>query len=309
MRFKQLGMPLAMICLLALFAGFGGSAAAQQQPPPQGKPESKQQQEQDEAAAKKAQEEAKAKFAAMKGHFDAGTAALEQAKGIRAQMDKLPKDQQAPLQGQLDMTSGTAVTELQAALSGTTDTDSNHPLILAKLGESYETDAKYAEAADAYQKAVVLKPDPAYYNNLGNSLARIGKTDEATAAYQQAIMLDPMNTAMYWRNLAVGLYNTGKIKESLDPLRKATDADPKSAQAWYLLGAALVFTMEFKQDGDKLVPVMQPGTMEAYQKAIDLDPNGPYGAQAKQGLEALQAMGIGIDTKAGQRAAPKKKNN
>ena len=25
------------------------------------------------------------------------------------------------------------------------------------------------------------------------------------------------------------------------------------------------------QDGDKLVPVMQPGTMEAYQKAIDLD--------------------------------------
>ncbi len=65
--------------------------------------------------------------------------------------------------------------------------------------------------------------------------------------------------------------------------------------------------MEFKQDGDKLVPVMQPGTMEAYQKAIDLDPNGPYGAQAKQGLEALQAMGIGIDTKAGQRAPAKKK--
>jgi len=305
MRLKQFGMPFAMIGLLSLFAGFGGSAAAQQQP--QGKPDAKQQQE-DEAAAKKAQEEAKAKFAAMKGHFDAGTAALEQAKGIRAQMDKLPKDQQASMQGQLDMTAGTAITELQAALAGTTDTDSNHPLILAKLGESYEADAKYPEAADAYQKAVMLKPDPAYYNNLGNCLARIGKTDEATAAYQQAIMLDPMNTAMYWRNLAVGLYNTGKIKESLDPLRKATDADPKSALAWYLLGAALVFTMEFKQDGDKLVPVMQPGTMEAYQKAIDLDPNGPYGAQAKQGLEALQAMGIGIDTKAGQRAAPKKKN-
>jgi tetratricopeptide (TPR) repeat protein len=167
------------------------------------------------------------------------------------------------------------------------------------LGESYETDGKYAEAADAYGKAVMGKPDPAYYNNLGNCLARIGKTDEATAAYQQAIMLDPMNTAMYWRNLAVGLYNTGKIKESLDPLQKATAADPKSAQAWYLLGAALVFTMEFKQDGDKLVPVMQPGTMEAYQKAIELDPNGPYGAQAKQGLEALQAMGIGIQTKSG----------
>ncbi len=303
---KQFGLPFAVICLLSLFAGFGGSAAARPQQQQQ-KPESKEQQKADEEAAKKAQEDAKAKFAAMKGHFDAGTMALDQAKAIRAQMDKLPKDQQASMQGQLDMTSATAITELQAALEGTTDTDSNHPLVLAKLGEAYETDGKYAEAAADYQKAVMGKPDPAYYNNLGNCLARIGKTDEATAAYQQAIQLDPMNTAMYWRNLAVGLYNTGKIKESLDPLRKATDADPKSAQAWYLLGAALVFTMEFKQDGDKLVPIMQPGTMEAYQKAIDLDPNGPYGAQAKQGLEALQAMGIGIDTKAGQRAPAKKK--
>jgi tetratricopeptide (TPR) repeat protein len=293
---RQLGTSIAFFCLLSLFAGWSGKAFAQQQP----KQDAKQQQEEQEAQ-KKAQEEAKAKFAAMKGHFDAGTMALDQAKGIRAQMDKLPKDQQASLQGQLDMTSATAITELSAAVDGTADTDTNRPLVLAKLGEAYETDGKYADAAGTYQKAVALKQDPAYYNNLGNCLARVGKTDEATAAYQQAIMLDPMNTAMYWRNLAVGLYNTGKIKESVDPLKKATEADPKSAQAWYLLGAALVNTMEFKQDGDKLVPVMQPGTMEAYQKAIELDPNGPYGTQAKQGLEALQAMGIGIDTASGSK--------
>ena len=295
---RQLSTWIAFFCLLSLFAGLSGKAFAQAK--------SKEQQA-DEEAQKKAQEEAKAKFAAMKGHFDAGTMALEQAKSIRAQMDKLPKDQQASMQGQLDMTAGTAVTELQAALDGTGETDNNRPLVLAKLGESYETDGKFADAAATYQKAVALKMDPAYYNNLGNCLARIGKTEEATAAYQQAIMLDPMNTAMYWRNLSVGLYNTGKIKESIDPLRKATDADPKSAQAWYLLGAALVNTMEFKQDGDKLTPVMQPGTIEAYQKAIDLDPNGAYGAQAKQGLEALQAMGIsGITTASGSKNAKKK---
>src|SRR4029077_15729514 len=100
---------------------------------------------------------------------------LEQAKGIRAQMDKLPKDQQASMQGQLDMTAGTAITELQAALEGTAETDNNRPLVLAKLGESYETDGKFADAAATYQKAVALKMDPAYYNNLGNCLARIGK--------------------------------------------------------------------------------------------------------------------------------------
>jgi tetratricopeptide (TPR) repeat protein len=262
----------------------------------------------DAAQAETKAAEARAKFAAMKGHFDAGTAALEQAKQTRAQMDKLPKDQQAPLQGQLDTTSGTAITELKAAVDATPDDSPNRHIVLAKLGDAYETDGKYTDAADAYGKAIALHPDPGYYNNEGNSLARTGKVDDALVAYQKAIALDPMNTAMYWRNFAVGLYNTGRIKESVDPLRKATDADPKSAQAWYLLGAALVNTMEFKQDGDKVIPVMQPGTIEAYQKAIDLDPNGPYGAQAKQGLEALQAMGVGgINTKLNQPTGKNKK--
>ena len=259
-----------------------------------------------EEAEKKASE-SRAKFAAMKGHFDAGTAALEQAKQLRAQMDKMPKDQQAASQGQLQDTAGKAVSELQQALEGTAETDPNRNIVLARLGDAYETTGKYGEAAEAYTKAVALKPDPGYYNNLGNCLARTGKVDDALGAYQKAIELDPTNTAMYWRNFAVGLYNTGRIKESLDPLRKATTADPKNAQAWYLLGAALVNTMEFKHDGDKLVPVLQPGTIEAYQKSIDLDPNGPYASQAKQGIEALQSMGVGIDTKVNQKPAKDQK--
>jgi tetratricopeptide (TPR) repeat protein len=266
-----------------------------------------QQTEQAAEAAKK-NEEAKAKFSAMKQHFDAGSAALEQAKQTRAQIDKMPKAEQASAQGQLDQVDTTAVTEFSAALEQTSETDPNRNIVLARLGEAYEVDNKYSDAAAAYAKAVALKPDPSYYNNLGNSLARTGKTDDALTAYQKAIELDPMNTAMYWRNFAIGLYNTGRIKESVDPLKKATDADPKNAQAWYLLGAALVNTMDFKQEGDKLVPVLQPGTQEAYQKAIQLDPNGTWGAQAKQGLEALQAMGVGIDTKVNTRPAnPKKK--
>jgi tetratricopeptide (TPR) repeat protein len=183
-------------------------------------------------------------------------------------------------------------------------TDANRGLVLARLGEAYEITGKYADAASTYQQAVAVKPDPASYNNLGNSLARTGKVDDALTAYQKAIDLDPNNTAMYWRNFAVGLYNSGRIKESVVPLKKATEADPKgpqAAQAWYLLGAALVNTMEFKTEGDKVTPIMQPGTVEAYQKAMELDPNGVYGAQAKDGLEQLQAMGLGISTKVNQR--------
>jgi tetratricopeptide (TPR) repeat protein len=166
--------------------------------------------EQATEAAKK-NEEAKAKFTAMKQHFDAGNAALEQAKQTRAQMDKMPKDQQASSQGQLDQADATAVTEYTAALEQTSETDPNRNIVLARLGEAYEVDNKYSDAASAYSKAVALKPDPSYYNNLGNSLARTGKIDDALNAYQKAIELDPMNTAMYWRNFAIGLYNTGLL--------------------------------------------------------------------------------------------------
>ena len=267
--------------------------------------QSKQTEEAAEAAKKN--EEAKAKFTAMKQHFDAGNTALEQAKQTRAQIEKMPKDQQAAAQGQLDQADTTAVSEFSAALEQTAETDPNRNIVLARLGEAYEVNNKYSDAASAYAKAVALKPDPSYYNNLGNSLARTGKIDDALGAYQKAIELDPMNTAMYWRNFSIGLYNSGRIKESVDPLKKATAADPKNAQAWYLLGAALVNTMDFKQEGDKMVPVLQPGTQEAYQKAIELDPNGVWGAQAKQGLEALQAMGVGIDTRINTRPSNQKK--
>jgi tetratricopeptide (TPR) repeat protein len=260
-----------------------------------------------EEAAKKAAEN-REKFASMKAHFDAGNTALEAARATRAQMDKLPRAEQASLQPQLSSGAGTAITEYNAALEVLSPTDANRGLVLARLGEAYELTQKYTEAAGAYQQAVAAKPDPAFYNNLGNSLARTGKVDDALAAYQKAIELDPTNTAMYWRNFAVGLYNSNRIKESVEPLKKATEADPKSAQAWYLLGAALVYTMEYKTEGDKTIPIMQPGTIEAYQKAIELEPNGPYGAQAKDGLEALQAMGVGINTKVNQRPANNNNN-
>ena len=258
----------------------------------------------DQEAAAQAAAEARAKFASMKVRFDAGLAALEQAKATRMQMDGLPRDQRASMQGQFTQSSGTALSELSAALEGISPTDSNRGLVLARLGEAYELTEKYEDAARTYQEAVASKPDPASYNNLGNSLARTGKVDEALAAYQKAIELDPTNTAVYWRNFAVGLYNSGRIKESLDPLKRATEADPRNAQAWYLMGAALVNTMEFRQEGTNMVAIMQPGTIEAYQKAIQLDPGGPYAVQAQQGLEALQAMGVGIPTRQGQRPRP-----
>jgi tetratricopeptide (TPR) repeat protein len=201
------------------------------------------------------------------------------------------------LKQQVTDTASKAVTELEAAKTAAGEKDSNLNLIMARLGDAYEAAGRTDDAIAAYNQAIALKPVPGYYNNLGGILGRAGKIDEATAAYQKSAELDPANAATAWRNFGITLYNAGRLKEAVTPLQKATELDPKSAQAWYLLGAALVGTMETKKEGDKLVFVIAPGTAEAYQHALELDPNGPYGQQAKQGLDALKQIEPGIDTK------------
>ena len=251
------------------------------------------------------QAEAEQQFQALKTHYDAGIAAITQMKAAQTKLAQTPKEQQDPVKAEITAAGGTAVTELSAALELEKPEDPNRSIVLSRLGEAYESMNKWQEAADTYQKAITLKPDvAANYNNLGNDLAKLGKVDEARAAYQKYVDLNPTDAALAWRNFGTVLYNSNRMKESIEPLQKATTLDPKNATAWLLLGIALVNTMEFKTVGDKITPVMQPGTVEAYQHAIDLDPNGPIGAQAKQGLESLQAMGVGITTKIGE-APPK----
>jgi tetratricopeptide (TPR) repeat protein len=249
------------------------------------------------ADQKKKQDEEKNKFQGMKQHFDAGIALMTQVNQAKTDLAKAPADQRDALKTQVADLSGKAVTELEAAKAAAPEKDANLHLIWARLGDAYEAAGRTDDAVNAYTQAATLKPSAAYYNNLGGILGRAGKIEAAMAAYQKSAELDPANAAQAWRNAGITLYNVGKMKEAVEPLKKATELDPKSAQAWYLLGASLVGAMEYKQVGDKMQVVVQPGTVEAYQKAVELDPNGVYGQQAKQGLEALAQIAPGIDTK------------
>ena len=251
----------------------------------------------------KKNEEAKAKFEGMKAHFTAGNALLEQEKAAKAELQKATPDQRDAAKQKLAGLADQAATEYKAAQQEAPEKDTNMHLLWAKLGEAYDTAGRNDEAAQAYQQAITQatasKPDslPGYYNNLGNVLARAGKIDEAKAAYTKSAELDPQNAATAWRNFGISLYNANRLGDAVEPLQKSAQLDPKNAQTWYLLGASLVYKMTIKKVGDKEVPEFAPGTIEAYQKAIELDPNGTYGQQAKIGLEQLQQMAPGIDLK------------
>ena len=270
--------------------------------------------------AKKA-EEAANNFKNMKGHFDAGVAAMTDSSQVRQQLATAPADQKSALQDKIKADSQTAVTEFQGAeqAAGTKDVK-NHALIWANLGQAYDMGGRYDEAADAYQKAIELQPMAPYYTHLSTSLANaaVSQTDpkvtqqkvsDAEANCDKAATLEgapPGSAGVCWKNLGIILHNKGDLKDAVVPFQKATQADPKDAQSWFLLGGALTGSIDTKQEGDKLVYIVPPGTTDAYQKCIDADPNGPYAAQAKAALDSLAQLSGGAQTTVQERKKTKK---
>lgn len=258
------------------------------------------------AEAAKKQEQETAKFEDMKTHFEAGMAAFNQAKQVREEMQKAPADQKPALQEKWNQLTQTAVTEYQAAEKAAPEKDANLHKVLSSLGQAYEAAGMPAESAASYERAIALRPTEAgYYMGWGTSLARAGKVDEAGAACEKAVPIDKAQGATCWRNVGIILYNTNKVKEAAVPFKRATELDPGYADTWYLLGASMVAAMEYKKEGDKYVTVVLPGTAEAYQKYLELAPNGRFAGDAKAGLDMLATLGAGIDTK----MKPKGKKN
>jgi tetratricopeptide (TPR) repeat protein len=140
-----------------------------------------------------------------------------------------------------------------------------------------------------------------YYQNLSKAQASSAlaqtnpkktekKLADAGATCDKAAPLDPATAARCWKNIGVLPSNKVDMKDAIMPLQKTTQLDPKSAQAWFLLGRALLATTETKQEGSEITSVFPPGTAEAFQKCIDADPNGPYASQAKEALDGLASM-------------------
>lgn len=261
----------------------------------------------------KKREEEENLFKNMKQHFDAGMAALNDSTNLRTQLKAAPADQRAAIQDKLNADYQTAITELSQAEKGMTAKDiRNHALVWANLGQAYEYAGRYDEAAAAFQKAVELSPQAPYYEHLSTALANAAaaqtdpkavaaKLAEASAGCEKMAAIEPTGTARCWKNVGIILSNKGKLPEAVEPLQKAAQADPKDAQAWFLLGGALSSKIDTKQQGEKMIYIIPPGTVEAYQKAIDAAPTSQYAQQAKDMLAGLAAMSGGEETSIGKK--------
>jgi tetratricopeptide (TPR) repeat protein len=160
---------------------------------------------------------------------------------------------------------------------------------------------RYAAAVEDYKKAIAIKPQGAYYNNMAEAMAKTGDTPGAIAAYAQAAQLDPTEASKYYFNEGAVLTNTGKVDDAIAAFDKAIQADPSKPEPYYWKGVNLMGKATISKDGKMEAPA---GTAEAFNKYLELAPTGPMAEPAKQ---MLDSMGAKIETSFGSRGKSTKK--
>jgi tetratricopeptide (TPR) repeat protein len=223
---------------------------------------------------------------------------------IKSLNEKLAASRQAMAAGNYD--------QAVQAMTEATQLDPAKDLIWFTLGDAHSGAAKktaatdraaakqqYAQAVEAYQKAIAIKPTADYYNNMAQAMAGAGQLDEATKAYDQAAQLDPTRAAMFYFNKGAVQTNSGKVDDAIDSFKKVIAADPNKADAYYWLGVNMIGKATLK--GDKMVA--PEGTAEAFNKYLELQPNGPFAEPAKQ---MLASIGATIETTYGKKKTKSK---
>jgi len=198
------------------------------------------------------------------------------------------------------------------SLSKASEIDPKQVAVWAQLADAYvglagtktgpEFDATMAKGLDAYAKAIELNPnDGATHNNYALALAKAKKFDEMKTELNKAAQLDPAKAGQYYYNLGALMVNSGQNDAAIDAFKKAIEADPKHADSYYQLGVGLVSKATLGADG-KMTPV--PGTVEAFQKYLELAPNGQFAEGAKGMLATFSST---IDTSYKNPNAPQQK--
>jgi tetratricopeptide (TPR) repeat protein len=189
-------------------------------------------------------------------------------------------------------------------------------VIWGRLADSYvslsttktgaDADEALKKGVAAYQKAIELKADaPEYHNNYALALAKEKKFDEAQVELTKAAQLDPTQAGKYYYNMGAVLVNTGQMDPAAAAFQKAIAADPNYADAYLQYGITLMGKATTGADG-KMVPV--PGTAEAFNKYLELKPDGPQAETAKALLEQIGAKVETNFAKPGdKKQVPKKK--
>jgi tetratricopeptide (TPR) repeat protein len=267
----------------------------------------------DLSQAAQAQDQAKAQAAtdATRGMSAAEKAALEKANKEREAELKKNKELNDTFNAGIAAAQNKQYDQAVATFTKATELGPQQHVVWAQLAEAEmnyagtksgaDADAETQKGLAAYAKAIELKPDDAgYHNNYALALARAKKFPEAQGELTKAATLDPPNAGRYYYNLGALLVNAGQNEPAGEAFKSAIEKDPTYADAQYQYGVYLLSKATVSADG-KVTPVA--GTADAFQKYLQLKPDGPFADSAKS---MLASLGTTIDTSYKNPAAPKK---
>jgi tetratricopeptide (TPR) repeat protein len=179
-------------------------------------------------------------------------------------------------------------TEIENLMSKDSAAKPDAAVLWAQLGLAQGGLKKYDDAITSYKKAIDVdtaskKPNPAIEGmanaGLGEVYARTGKVPEANAAYDAAVKANPPSAGTYLRNEAVIFFQQGNADAQVAAADEGLKSDPNDALLYYLKGQGLVQKATVDPKTNKIV--LPDGCADAYQKYLELAPNGPYAADAK----------------------------
>jgi tetratricopeptide (TPR) repeat protein len=207
------------------------------------------------------------KHAALNEAYTAGTTALDN-KQYDAAIESFNKA------AELDPKQGAVWTGLAQAYTGR-----------AKTKTGADADSDLQKSAENWAKAIELNPTEAsLHNNYALVLAQCKKFPDAQAELEKAATLNPPGAGQYYYNLGALEVNAGQNDAANETFKKAITIEPPYPEAFYQYGLTLVAKASYDKDG-KIVPV--PGTVEAFQKYLDLNPTGGHAQEAKDMLTTL----------------------
>jgi tetratricopeptide (TPR) repeat protein len=130
--------------------------------------------------------------------------------------------------------------------------------------------------------------------SLGEIYAHEAKIKDAEEAFDNAVAAFPQQAAQYRRNETIVFFQIGNADAQFAAAEKAIALDPTRAALYYFKGQALVSKATIDPATQKMV--LAAACADAYLKYLELEPDGPYSADAKGVL-----AGAGIPFKAGKK--------
>lgn len=177
-------------------------------------------------------------------------------------------------------------TDIQSVMTRDTGLKPDEPLLWNNLAFAQAGLKNYDDAIASYKKSIDMetaskKPRMAVIGaaqaGLGEIYARTSRVTEANAAFDAAAKAFPTDAPIYLKNEAIIFYQQNNNAAEAAAADEAIKIDPTDAILYYVKGQGLIANATVDPKTNRIV--LPADCTAAYQKYLELAPDGPYATE------------------------------